>query len=79
MAQIRKDEGAYVLSLTKDELRLVGLGLAGLIDKDEDVAAARELNKLLWQERRRLAEAELRSVEQALKKAEEIALYGGAP
>ncbi len=54
------------VSLSRDDLRLVGLGLSGKLRDRADQEAARDLNERLLRARRRVVEEELTLVDGAL-------------
>lgn len=62
----------FTLTLTRDELRVVGRALAGLPNKGRDGHLARELNVRIQEQRAQLLEEEAVLTEGALVKAREI-------
>lgn len=64
MPQITHDP-VFTVKLTRAEMRLVGLALAGRLKDAKDVAQAKELNKALLEHRKRLLLEELSLLEGA--------------
>lgn len=53
----------YVLKLTRKEIRVVGLALAGKLKAQEDIKLAAELNVRILEARKRVAQEELTYLE----------------
>ncbi len=64
-------EFTFAVRLTRAEMRLVGLGLAGRLKDKADIAEAAKLNLLMLEQQKRFLEDERVLVEGAQAKAKE--------
>ena len=63
---VKRSNVTLDVTLTRDDLRLIGLALSGKLSGGEDKKAAAELNERLLRARRRVVEEELTLIDGAL-------------
>ena len=67
--QVKATHFEFTIAFTKEELRIVGLGLMGMLKDGDDVKLARDLNQRMLEGRRRVLEEQLDVVDGAALRA----------
>jgi hypothetical protein len=69
--QVKSTHFAFTIEFTKEELRIVGLALMGLLKVPDDIKLARELNQRMLEGRKRVLQEQVQVVDFAFDRATE--------